>query len=287
MIRREGDLNIMILVTGAAGTVGSEVVRQLKEAGIAFRAGYSSEAKKNGSEAVVANFADPQSLRNALQGVDKVFLVSGGAPNQTELELNVVNAAKEAGVKHFVKLSVWGADGEAFSFAHVHRPVERAIEASGMAWTHLRPNGFMQNTINYMPTIKSDGKIFQPAGDARVSHVDVRDIAAVAVKVLTEPGHEGKAYSLSGPEALTYGEVASKLSLVTGKRIEYVDLPPAAFREAMIGSGAPAAYADAYLDLIRIYREGGFAAVSDDVRNVTGRPPRSFEEFAKDHAAAF
>jgi len=282
----------MILVTGAGGTVGSEVVRQLKQAGAAFRAGYSNEAKaeaarKDGIDAVVANFADPRSLRQAMQGVDKLFLVAGGAPNQTELELNVVNAAKESGVKHVVKLSVWGADGEAFSFSHVHRPVERAIEASGMAWTHLRPNGFMQNTITYMPTIKSEGKIYQPAGDAKISHVDVRDIAAVAVKALTEAGHEGKAYKLSGPDALSYGDIAAKIAAVTGKKVEYVDVPPDAFRQVLIGSGMPAAYADAYLDLLRYYREGHGEEVTGDVRRVTGNAPRSFEQFAKEHATAF
>lgn len=282
----------MILVLGAGGTVGSEVVRQLKDAGASFRAGYSSEAKaaearKSGIDAVVAGFEDASSLRAAMNGIDKVFLVAGGAPNQTELEINVVNAAKAAGVKRFVKLSVWGAEGEAFSFAHVHRPVERAIEASGMAWTHVRPNGFFQNTINYMPTIKSEGKLYQPAGDTKISHIDVRDIAAVIVKVLTESGHEGKAYTLSGPEALTYGDIAAKLSAATGKDVTYVDVPAEGFRQAMIGAGMPPAYADAYLDLLRYYREGHASKVTDDVRRVTGRAPRSFDQFASENAAAF
>ena len=282
----------MILINGAAGTVGSEVVRQLKAAGVAFRAGFTTEAKatearKQGIDAVVADYADPQSLRAALQGVDKVFLVAGGAPNQTELEINVVHAAKDAGVTHLVKLSVWGAETEAFSFAKVHRPVERAIEESGLAWTFIRPNGFMQNTVNYMPTIKSEGKLYQPAGDTKISHVDVRDIAAVAVKVLTEPGHEGKAYTLSGPAALSYGDIAATISSASGKSVTYVDVPADAFREAMIGSGAPAAYADAYLDLLSFYRLGNASRVTDDVQRVIGRKPRSFEEFAKDHASAF
>jgi len=283
----------MILITGAAGTVGSEVVKQLQKTGAKFRAGYASEAKAaearaKGIDAVVANYADAQSLDAALAGVDKLFLLAGGAPNQTELELNVVAAAKRAGVKHIVKLSVWGAEGEAFSFAKVHRPVEKAIEKSGATWTHLRPNGFMQNMATYMgSTIRGEGAFYVAAGDAQISHVDVRDIAAVAVKALTEPGHENTVYTLSGPAPLTYNEIAETLTRAAGKPVKYVDLPAATYKEAIVGAGVPPAYADAMINLYDYYKEGHARATTNDVKRVTGRDPIPFAQFAEENAQAF
>lgn len=283
----------MILVTGAGGTVGSEVVKQLGAAGVPFRAAFHSQekadaARAKGIDAVVIDYTRPETLTAALNGIDKLFLLSGGAPDQTQRELNAVEAAKAAGVKHIVKLSVWGAEGEAFSFAHVHRPVEKAIEASGVAWTHLRPNGFMQNLQNYMiGTIKSDGAFYSSVGDSKISHIDVRDIAAVAVKVLTQPGHENRAYSLSGPEGITYTEIASQLTAASGRDVKYVDVTDADVKGAMVGSGAPASYADAFVDLLRYYRTGAGANVTDAVRRILGREPIAFEQYAKDNAKVF
>lgn len=122
-----------------------------------------------------------------------------------------------------MKLSVWGAADEAYSFARWHRAVEREIESSGLAWTFLRPNGFMQNLVNHMgATIKAQGAIYQATADAPMSHIDARDIGAVPARVLTEPGHDGRAYALSGPQALSYGQMAEMLSAALGRRIEYV-----------------------------------------------------------------
>jgi uncharacterized protein YbjT (DUF2867 family) len=281
----------MICVTGAGGTVGSEVVRQLEAAKVPFRAAYFSKdkveaARKKGLDAVSIDFNHPETLRAAFKGCDKLFLLSSSAPNQTELELNAVEAAKAAGMRSIVKLSVWGADEGAFDFAKVHRPVEKAIEASGLSWTFLRPNSFMQNVVTYMaPTIRSDGAFYSAADEARISHVDVRDIAAVAVKALTSSGHEKKAYTLSGPEALTYDALASVLTKVLGRPIRHVKLSPRELKEGLLSSGIPPELAEKLLDLERFYREQRASGVTNDIRQVTGRDPIRFEQFARDRAA--
>ena len=193
----------MICITGAGGTVGTAVLNQLKLTDAQFRVAYFSEgkadrARSDGMDAAVIDYNQPDTLEAAFAGCDKVFLLGPNDLNQTQLEINAVEAAKSAGVQHIVKQSVLGAEGESYSLAHVHRPVEKAIEASGLAWTFLRPNSFMQNVATFMSeSIRAEGAFYSASGDAKVSHVDVRDIAAVAAQALTDPSHEGKTYSLS------------------------------------------------------------------------------------------
>jgi uncharacterized protein YbjT (DUF2867 family) len=279
----------MILVTGSSGTVGTELLKQLTAKGTKVRAAYRSRRPATpGVEAAKLDLSTGEGLDAALRGCDSMFLLTGDLPDQTAAELRAVDAARRAGVRRLVKLSVWGADTGTFSFTQVHRPVEQAIETSGMAYTLLRPNGFMQNFVTYdADTIKSHGAFYYPCGDARVSHVDVRDIAAVATAALTARGkeHEGKAYDLSGPEALTYAQCAQKLSAAVGKPIRYVDPPPEEYRKSLLGADIPDAYADALVDLYRFYRTGGASRVTTAVRDVTGREAIRFDQFARDHAA--
>ena len=281
----------MICVTGAGGTVGSEVIKQLESAKAPFRAAYFSNekaeaARARGIDAVIIDYNRPETLRAAFQGCDKLFLLGPNALNQTQLELNAVQAAKAAGVRHIVKQSVVGAAEEAFAFAKVHRPVEKAIESSGFAWTFLRPNSFMQNVVTYMgETIKAEGAFYSASGKAKISHVDVRDIAAVAVKALTEPNHEGKAYTLSGPEALTYDELANELSKVLGRSISHINLSPSDLKNGMLAEGMPKEIADWMLDLERYYREDQASRITNDIKQVTGRDPRRFAQYARDCAS--
>ena len=283
----------MILITGAGGTCGRELIRVMIDAGIPFRAGYStavkaSMARDRGFDAVVADFRHPASLRPALRGIDAVFLLCGWSPDQSLLEASLVREAARAGVRHVVKMSVWDAGGEAFSFARIHRPVEREIEESGMAWTFLRPNGFMQNLSNFLSaTVRSQSALFAPAAEALVSHVDVRDVARVAAAALTRPGHRGNTYELSGPEALTYRQMAATLSDLLARTVTCVELTPDQARAGIVAGGAPAAYAEAVIDLTRYYSGGNASSVSPDVKRVTGAEPASFDRFAKDHIAAF
>jgi uncharacterized protein YbjT (DUF2867 family) len=280
----------MICITGAGGTLSGEVMRQLLSVGAPVRGAYFSPARADaarakGIEAVVSDYNRPETLREAFRGCDRVFLLGPNALNQTELESNAVEAAGAAGVRHLVKQSVMGAE-ESYSLARIHRPVETAIEASGLAWTFLRPNSFMQNAVTFMGrTIRSESAFYSASGAARISHVDVRDIAAVAVKALTEPGHEGKVYTLSGPEAITYDEMAAELSFVLGRPIRHVSLSPSELKEGMLAEGMPEAIADRMLDLERYFREDHGSLITGDVKQVTGRSPRSFAQYARDTVA--
>jgi len=235
----------MICITGAGGTVGSEVLRQLESTSTRFRVAYFSKgkadhARSNGIDAAVIDYNQPETLQEAFGRCDRLFLLGPNALDQTQLELNAVEAAKACGVQHIVKQSVMGAEGESYSLANVHRPVERAIEESGLAWTFLRPNSFMQNVETFMSeTIRAEGAFYSASGNAKISHVDVRDIAAVAIQALSGGDHEGKAYTLTGPEAFTYDEVANELTAVLGRTITHVSLPPEDLKAGMLAGGCP------------------------------------------------
>jgi len=280
----------MILITGASGNVGSEVLKQAAAAGLRIRAAYQSRANAQrapaGVETVLMDYTQPATVRDALRGVDKVFLVGPPLANVADLEGGVVRECKSAGVRHIVKLSALG--GRQALFPGLHRDSEERIEAADIPYTFLRPNGFMQNVTTYSAgTIKAQNAFYAAQGNGAVSLIDVRDIAAVAVRVLSEDGHEGKAYALTGPEALTNNQVAEKLSRATGRSIRYVDLPPAELKKALLAAGTPEWSADALLDLQRLYREGNASRVDPAVAQITGRPATTFDQFARDYASAF
>ena len=280
----------MILISGASGAVGSEVVKQATAAGLPFRAAYQSPDKARqapkGVATVVMDYTQAESVRAALREIETVFLVGPPLVTLVELESAVVRACVSAGVGRVVKLSALG--GRQSTFPGLHRDSEERIEASGVPYTFLRPNGFMQNLVTYnADTIKTQSVFYAAQADGAVSVIDLRDVAAVAVKVLSEPGHEGKAYALTGPEALTNDEIARKLSRATGREIRYVALPPAELKKAMRAAGVPEWSADALLDLQRLYREGKASLVDPAVEHITGRKATTFDQFAKDYASAF
>ena len=283
----------MILVTGAGGQVGTAVLEELRKLGHKPRAAYHSrnkaeQAEASGHKAVVLDFAEPQTLQPALEGIEAVFLLGTGVIGQADLEKNVVKAAKAAGAKKLVKLSVLKAATEDYLFGKMHRTVEREVEASGLAWTFLRPNSFMQNFITFLgESIRREGAFYEPAADAKISHIDVRDIARVAALALSTAGHEGKAYELSGPSAFSYHEAATTLSNVLGKEIRYIAVSDDDAKASMVAAGVPDIYADYLVDLNRLYRRGGGAVVTSTVKDVTGREPVDFQQFARDHREAF
>ena len=276
----------MILVTGASGTVGSEVVKALGS-GAKVRAAYRTRPQNvpKGVESVALDFDKPETIRPALAGVDTVFLLS----NMVDPERRVVDEAKRAGVKRIVKLSVRGAAQEGFTFARWHRASEKHIEASGVPWTFLRPSGFMQNFFNYMgETIRKQSAFYSATGTTGAgAHIDARDIGAVAARVLTGKGHEGKAYELTGAQAITYTQAAEILSRAVGREIKHVPITPEQLKQGAMAMGMPEAYVDALVDLDRSYSAGALTGVTPTVKELTGREPIRFDQFAKDYADKF
>jgi len=287
-----------ILVTGASGTVGSEVVNQLLSAEQKVRAAvhsttrFSSNGKLKGIELTEIDYNNPETLVEAFKGTNKLFLLTPASPKAAELATNLVNEAKKAGIRHIVKQSVMGAD-TSLEVAHLrlHRQAEKIIEESGIPFTFLRPNDFMQNFINfYGPTIKSNNAFYLPAEDAKVSFVDVRDIAAVAVKTLTDNAnsrHIGKAYTITGPEALSYHQVAEILSQASGRKIDYVNVSEEVTRQGMKDMGWDDWVINTTLQLFDLYRKGYVSQVSSAIEEVLERKSISFARFAKDYTQAF
>jgi (4-alkanoyl-5-oxo-2,5-dihydrofuran-3-yl)methyl phosphate reductase len=278
----------MILVTGATGTIGREVVHQLIASQQKIRV-LVREAKKanfgEGIEVAIGDTNQPETLGPAFTGVEKAFiLATGDIPTQ---EGNLVAAAKAAGVKHLVKLSVLGADFEpGIALGRWHRTSEKNIEASGLSWTFLQPAGFFSNALGWVDTIKGQSAFYSPAGQSRQALIDPRDIAAVAVKALTTPGHEGKIYKLAN-ESLTFAEQAAILSGVLGKTVTYVDVPEEAARQGMLGSGMPPVMVEALLELMAMIKAGYASATTNTFEVVTGQKPRTFAAWAKEHTALF
>ncbi|MGI9070081.1 MAG: SDR family oxidoreductase [Bryobacteraceae bacterium] len=282
----------MILVTGATGTNGRELVDELHKRRVPFKAMLRNTNKRSvlpeGIETVQGDFAKPETLSRALNGVDHAFLVSPSSEQSEELEKNFIAAAKNAGVAHVVKLSVIGADLHSTSrFQRFHREAEIELENSGMGWTNLRPNLFMQTTLSYKPTIVSQNAIFASAGNSRISAVDVRDIAAVAAVALTEAGHEGKHYVITGPDPLTHTEMAAHLSEALGKDVRYVDVPYSVTRDALLQMGIPAWQVEGIIELNDMYKRGEAAGVTDTVRSVAKKESITFAQFARDFANVF
>jgi uncharacterized protein YbjT (DUF2867 family) len=284
----------MILLTGATGTVGREVARLLGAEGagpvrvMARDAARASRALGEGFETVEGDFERPETLGAALEGVERAFLLTPPSPHTFEHQATFIEAAKRAGVSQVVKVSAIGASTSApGGFAKWHGQADEALTASGLGYTILQPNFFMQNLLGQAAQVAAQGVIYQPGGDAAASMIDARDIAKVAARALTEDGHEGKTYVLTGPEALTYTDVARKLSQATGRGVSYVSITPEQFREGALAHGLPPWLVDALALLNDFFAEGKAAAVTDDVRRVARDEPITFDQFARDHAEAF
>jgi uncharacterized protein YbjT (DUF2867 family) len=281
-----------ILVTGATGNTGSPLLPMLAARGVSVRAmvrsaGADAGVTQSSATPVVADFDDRASLEAALNGVARAYLVTPSSAAAQEQQIRFAELAVQGGVRQIVLLSQYASDESSpVRFLRYHAAVERRIRELGVAFTFLRPNLFFQGLFAFAGTIASDGRFYAPIGDARVSAVDVRDIAAVAVAALTEPGHEGKTYTITGPAAITHSEIADALSGATGRRIAFVDVPPDAFRDSLEGV-LPEWQLDGLLEDYEHYVRGEAAAVLPTVAEITGNEPRDIARFARDYADRF
>jgi uncharacterized protein YbjT (DUF2867 family) len=284
-----------ILVTGATGAVGHEIIKQLSMQDVNVRAGVHSIIKGENLkrlpdvEVVEIEFRKPESLHAAFTHADRLMLITPLSEDQVEMAKNLIDEAKKHQVKHIVKLSALGAGAaRGIQLGRWHREIEKYIEESGIPYTILRSASFMQNLVNYNgDSIHREGKFYMPAGEGKVSYIDTRDIAAVAVEVLTTEGHDGKIYDLTGPEALSHREMAAILSEKTGKEINFVDIPEKTARQAMLSQHMPEQIADAMLELYAAHKAGKSSMVTNTVQELTGRPPHTFRQFAQDYYDCF
>lgn len=281
-----------ILVLGATGAVGRGVAEGLAARGEAVRAASRDPAAARAGtplpvEWVELDLERPDTFGAALEGVDRVFLIARPGDEHPERAAGpLVEAMRRAGTRHVVNLTALGV--ETRNDIHL-RKVELLLEGSGLEYTHLRPNFFMQvfATEPLLPAIRATGAIRLPAGEARVSYIDARDIAAVAVAALAEPGHAGKAYTLTGPEALDHAEVAALLSEAAGTRVRYEPATEEEARAALAGAGFPARRVERLIGFYRLVRAGFCAPVSGDVERVLGRPATPLARFAQEHSACW
>lgn len=289
-----------ILVTGATGTVGSEVVRQLSSdsANFTIRAAVHSieNAKKidfPGVEVIQIDYNKPESLTKAFSNTNRLFLLTHPSPNAVEQESNMIQEAKKAGIKYIVKQSAMGADdiNSNVQLLRLHRQAEKIIEESDIAYTFLRPNEFMQNFITFHGSVIKNANAFDlPMENAEVSIVDVRDIAGVAVKALTQGDSEpvlNKAFTITGPKAISYNQIAEILSSAANKKIEYVNISDEEAKSGMKEAGMDEWLTNSILELIRYFRKGSASQVTSTVNDIIGRNAKTFDEFANDYADYF
>jgi len=281
----------MILVTGATGTIGSEVVRQLAARGEKVRALSRDPAKAQvppGVETVRGHHRDRASVEAATAGAHTAFLVGVFGPDDAEHDRGLVEAAQAARVRRIVKLSAIGTgDPRLGVIGTWHQHGEEAVRASGLEWTVLRPSAFASNTLSWVPAVREGTPAPNMMGDGRQGVVDPRDIADIAVAALLDAGHSGRTYTLTGPETLSARQQAAVLGEILGRPVPLHDLSPQERREQLLASGLSETYADGLTTAARFLHEGGNDVVTEDVREVLGRPARTYREWAEDHREAF
>jgi uncharacterized protein YbjT (DUF2867 family) len=284
----------MILIAGASGTVGRAVLEEVRKSGKPFKAMYRSEADAKsapaGTTTVIADFSDKERLRRALAGVDTVFLVCSPIPQLVELESNVIDVCAEKGIRHVVLNSALGAGDYPKSFPSWHRQVEDKLRNTRLGFTILRPNSFLQNIVAFQaPSIRAQGVFYLAMGNAKLSFIDVRDVGAAAARILMTPeAHAGKTYELNGPGAFSYPEVAQQISQVTGRSVQFIDIPEEAQRKAMLEMGMPDWQVTALLDLQQYYSKlGKGGEVTDTLPKLLDRAPITLDQFLNENKDSF
>ena len=284
----------VILVTGATGLNGGELLRRLSSRGVPVRALVRNPARAQaisslpGVEVVAGDMSRPETLSAPLRGVERAMLISSSDATMQDVQSSFIEAAARAGVRHVVKLSGIIADVDSpFRFARMHREIEKRLEASGMAYTHIRAGEFMPAYFRQVPSIVGRNVLALPMEDGRIASIDIGDIAEVAAAVLTTGGHEGKVYPITGPEALSMAEIAERLSAATGKVIRYVNVTPEDAKKAQLAAGVPPYLVDGLAELFAERRKGMEATVWPTIETAFGWRPASFADFAMRNAAVF
>jgi len=283
---------VVILVIGGRSKIGSALIGELAARGqqvrALVRAGEATRGVPGAAEIVTGDLADEGSLVTAMAGIEKVFLLSSPHPDAVRWHRNAIDAARRTGVRLLVRSSIIGADRESpAEFVNAHTTTDRYLEGSGLPFAIVRPNLFLQNVPeSTIPSIDASGVFYANAGDARISMTDARDIAAVAGVVLTEPGHTGAHYDVTGPEALSYADVAAKLTTAMGRPVSYVAAPDDAVRQALLGAGLNEWFANALVGLYQDYRRSGTdgyaAQVTDTVERLTGHKARTLDDLLRE-----
>ena len=282
----------MVLVTGGTGAVGSELLRLLSQAGVATRALTRNPQKAPtlpGITWVAGDLAKSETLTPAFEGAQKLFLLTSYYEDMVTLQHNAIAAARAAGVMHVVKVSAFAAsDHSRAPIGRWHYQVEKELQESGMGWTILRPHHFMQNLLAQAEYIVKDGVVYSASGDGKIPYIDPRDIAAVAFVTLTQPGHLGKKYVLTGGEAISYRQAAEIIGATIGKPVRFVDESPDQARARRVREGLPPAVIESALAISAYQRAGGkTVTITNTIADLTGRPPRTVRDFVREHAAAF
>ncbi|MEU2090475.1 NAD(P)H-binding protein [Nocardia beijingensis] len=280
----------MIVITGATGTIGSEIVRQLSSRGTAIRAVTRDPDRADvpaGVEVARGDYTDVASMAKAMAGAEAAFVVGVLGPEYAELDRALIATARDAGVGRIVKLSAIGTGDPGLGRVGTwHMPGEQAARESGVDWTILRPSSFASNTLSWAAAIRAGQPVPNMTGDAAQGVVDPRDVAGVAVEALVSAGHAGRIYTLTGPELLTTHDLAATLATVTGHPVDVTDIPETEARAHMLASGMSVEFADGALAGQKYVRAGHNAIVTPDVVEILGRA-RTFAEWATDHASAF
>ena len=270
------------LVTGATGNVGSLVTQRLIDRGdrpcVFVRD--PKKARELFGDLVEIRVGDLADISGALAGIGDIFLINSG-PDLEIRDRAAALASKAAGVRHLVKLSTLDVS-TGVGTGPWHARGEHAVRESGVPFTFIRSAAFMSNALSWVPTIKSDGVLRTSTGNGKIAFIRPADIADVAVKALTTRAHDGEALVITGPQALTYGEMASRIGAAIGKTIRFEQISDEDAR-----SNFDRAYAEAVVDIWRAIREGRLATVTDGVQQVLGRKPVTFDQWAEEHAGAF
>ena len=278
------------LITGATGDVGSRVVERLMERGERPRVFVRSSAKAQARfgdrvEVFVGDLGHPSSLRAALEGIDALFLINTG-PNIPARDEAAAYAAKTAGVKQLVKLSSLDVE-QGLAIGAWHERGEAAIRASGVPFTFVRPSGFMSNLLAWAPSIKGEGTVRASTGDGRRAFIHSDDIAAVVAKVLTSGAYDGQSLPITGPEALTFAEVTTRIGAAIHKPLRFEPISDEEARQRYSRISGSAEETEAHVALWRAIREGRLATVNDNVQRVLGRKAVALDQWLNENAVAF